>query len=104
MKGMVKVLLESEEAPDIALDVCPVILTMAEYNAWEKRSKGKLLCVHDWQPRLALPMGGLEVVHLDHIEVCNFPAGRYCSKCGKVDFSHSERATEGWGFLDFIIP
>ena len=104
MKGVVKVLLESEDAGAIDPGMPPVLLTATEYKAWELRSKGKLLCSHDWQPRLALPMGGLEITHWDHIEVCNFPAGRFCSKCGKVDFSRSEGATEGWMLLDFILP
>lgn len=104
MKGVVKVLLESEDAGAIDPGMPPVVLTATEYKAWEARSKGKLLCVHDWQPRLALPMGGFEITYWDRIEVCNFPAGRFCSKCGKVDFSHSEGATEEWGFLDFFLP
>ena len=103
MKGVVKVLLESEDAGAIDPGMPPVVLKATEFGAWEARSKGKLLCVHDWQPRLALPMGGLEIIHWDHIADSNFPAGRHCSKCGKVDFSHSEGATEEWNLLDFIL-
>jgi hypothetical protein len=102
VKGIIKVALESEVAPSIYPGVSPVILTEAEYEAWERRSKGKLLCAHYWQPRLALPMGGLEIAHKGLIEVCNFPAGRVCSKCGKVDFSRSEGASCEWAPTDFL--
>lgn len=78
-----------------------VRLSAEEFERWQERSKGKRFCRHDWQPRLSLPVGGLEIIYWDSVKVCNFPAGRFCSKCGKVDFSHSEGATEAWSQQDF---
>jgi len=79
----------------------PIVLNAREYKRWMERAPGKLLCIHAWEPRQALDLGEFEVAYLTHVMVGNFPAGRYCSKCGKVDFSHSEGAKEKWKKQDF---
>ncbi|MFA5150846.1 MAG: hypothetical protein WC433_08145 [Candidatus Omnitrophota bacterium] len=100
MNSIVRVQLVDEEIPTVDH---PVRVSARRFEQWQERSKGKLLCLHDWQPRLSLSVGELEIHHWDVIEVCNFPAGRFCSKCGKVDFSHSEGATEKWKSRDFPV-
>ena len=79
----------------------PIIVSEKELSRWEKNGKGKLLCHHIWDERLAVPLGGFEIVRKDRIDMCNFPAGRFCVKCGKVDLTHSEGATEEWSQGDF---
>lgn len=99
MSDVVRVKLANEEMPVVSN---PMRLSAEEFERWQVKSKGKLLCLHDWQPRLSLSTGELEIHHQDVIEVCNFPAGRFCRKCGKADFSHSEGAMEKWKLQDFL--
>ena len=72
------------------------------YNRWMERGQGKLLCAHEWQNRQALDLGELIIRCAGTIKECNFPAGRYCKKCGKVDFTHSEGAEAKWSKADFL--
>jgi hypothetical protein len=81
------------------LDDYPLML-----YAWEEEvlmMRSKRLHFHDWQYRLAVPMGQYYRVTDDGMEFTQFPAGRYCRKCGCLDFPSGDRvrkrATRRWG-------
>lgn len=93
----------------------PIKLMDFEWQAILKREAGPL-CVrqrllrkpieeHDWVYRQARPVGELKVAHNDPdsawIEEMNFPAGRFCKRCHKVEFIANEKLAEKpWQQLD----
>lgn len=90
----VPILVDDEDMPSEAPN--PITISDALLNEWMLKWKGKRFCVHEWQQRMALDVGEMVVVGAGEMTLCNFPAGRFCSKCGKVDFDHSEGATVKW--------
>jgi len=63
--------------------------------------KGKRFCFHRWQYRQARAVGGLKVVYDLYVEKMNLPAGRICSKCGKIEWIARKDAEFPWKHTDF---
>lgn len=86
--------LDDEDMPPESPD--PITISDQFLNRWMQGWGGKRFCVHDWQMRKALDVGEMVIVGDGKVTLSNFPAGRFCSKCGKMDFDHSEGATVKW--------
>ena len=72
------------------------------YDSFMARRHGNRFCLHHWQERLALNVGELVVISAEEIRESNFPSGRYCSKCGRLDFNESRMAVQKWQLTDFL--
>lgn len=89
------------EAAFVFSDKDPIILTALEFMELSKR--GRKFCLHRWQYRSARNVGGLKVVYDDHVVDMNIPAGRICSKCGKMDWVARKDAKVPWKHTDFYV-
>lgn len=82
------------------IDKYPVILTKAEFDAVMRR--GRTLCLHKWVYRKGRDVGGLRVIVTDSaIKDSNIPAGRYCERCGKIEWCRAKEESPPWSQLDF---
>ena len=78
----------------------PILLTKAEFDAVMRR--GRTLCLHKWVYRKARDVGGFRIIMSDdEISECNIPAGRYCKKCGKIEWCRAKEDSTPWEQLDF---
>ncbi len=89
-----------EPIVDIESEKYPIILEPKELEYALMR--GSPLCIHRWKYRHARDVGQLKVVYNDHVDICNFPSGRICKKCGAIQFVAKERKEDGqWQQEDF---
>jgi hypothetical protein len=72
----------------------PIIVTEKEWD-YLKGRRFKV-CLHKWTYRQARPVGEFKVVCNDHVRIMNLPAGRICSKCGKIEWVANKGAERPW--------
>lgn len=85
--------------PEALLDLKDIIIvTIAEWDGIQRR--GRKLCLHRWVYRKSRSLGEFKIIHDDHVDVANLPAGRKCDKCGKIEWCAEREGTEPWKQLD----